>query len=30
MNGEAHPIALREEGWLLRLAYQNEAVEGLY
>ncbi len=29
VNGEAHPIALREDGWSLR-PYQNEAVEGFW
>jgi DNA excision repair protein ERCC-3 len=29
VNGEAHPIALREEGWSLR-SYQSEAVEGFW
>jgi DNA excision repair protein ERCC-3 len=29
VDGEAHPIELREEGWSLR-AYQREAVEGFW
>jgi DNA excision repair protein ERCC-3 len=29
VDGEAHPIALREEGWTLR-AYQREAAEGFW
>jgi DNA excision repair protein ERCC-3 len=29
VDGEAHPIALREDGWSLR-AYQREAVEGFW
>ena len=29
VDGEAHPIALREEGWSLR-PYQREAVEGFW
>ncbi len=29
VDGEAHPIALREEGWALR-PYQKEAVEGFW
>jgi DNA excision repair protein ERCC-3 len=29
VDGEAHPIALREEGWSLR-AYQREAAEGFW
>ena len=29
VNGEAHPIALREEGWTMR-PYQRQAVEGFW
>jgi DNA excision repair protein ERCC-3 len=29
VNGEKHPISLREQNWTLR-AYQNEAVEGFW
>jgi DNA excision repair protein ERCC-3 len=29
VDGEAHPIALREEGWALR-PYQHEAVDGFF
>jgi DNA excision repair protein ERCC-3 len=29
VNGEAHPITLREEGWSLR-SYQHEAAEGFW
>jgi len=29
VNGEAHPIALREDGWTLR-PYQSDAVEGFW
>jgi DNA excision repair protein ERCC-3 len=29
VNGEAHPIALREEGWALR-PYQHDAIDGFF
>ncbi len=29
VNGEAHPIALREDGWVMR-PYQRQAVEGFW